>query len=161
MRNVLKFNLLRNKLELDTSPNNGSTMPLEYAMIQEEIREFYEATTLAERIDAMIDVRYVYEGSQLKYNYNMKPMDENLNKIVGQFHRLSSTIVAQELGDDSQYLDKIMDKAWVIVCDINNLKVAELDANGKVIKQEGLPNATVAIAELLKSMLTTEDTDAQ
>ena len=46
---------------------NGDT--LEIAMIKEEIREFYEAETLAERIDAMIDVRYVYEGTQLKYNY--------------------------------------------------------------------------------------------
>ena len=153
MRNVLEFNLRRNKLALDTRPD-GAGRPLEVAMLREEIQEFYEATTLAERIDAMIDVRYVYEGSQLKYNYNMLPMDEDLTKVVGQFHRISTTLVAKELGDDSQYLDKIMDKAWDIVCDCNAQKVAELDANGKVIKQEGLPNATVLIAEMLDSLLT-------
>ena len=153
MRRVLDFNLKRNKLELDTRPEGNDT-PLEVGMLQEEIQEFYDAKDLAERIDAMIDVRYVYEGSQLKYNYNFLAMDENITKVVGQFHRLSTTIVAQELGDDSQYLDKIMDKAWDIVCDINALKVSELDANGKVIKQEGLPNATDAIRDLLASLLT-------
>ena len=84
----------------------------------------------------------------------MAPMCEKLTKVVGQFHRLSSTIVAQELGDDSQYLDKIMDKAWDIVCEINAMKASELDVNGKVIKQDSLPNATEKIAELLGSMLT-------
>ena len=154
MKNVLEFNMRRNKLELDVRPFGGSTMPLEVAMLKEEIQEFYDAETLAERIDAMIDVRYVYEGSQLKYNYNFLVMDENITKIVGQFHRMSTTIVAQELGDDAQYLDKIMDKAWTIVCDVNAMKVAELDADGKVIKQKDLPNATEMIAELLDSLLT-------
>ena len=149
MRNVLEFNLRRNQLELDTKPEG-----LEFTMIKEEIQEFYEAMNLSERIDAMIDVRYVYEGTQLKYNYNMVPMDEKITKIVGQFHRLSTTLVAAELGDDSQYLDKIMDAAWDIVCDCNAQKVAELDSNGKVIKQEGLPDATVLIAEMLDSLLT-------
>ena len=151
MRNVLNFNLKRNKLELDNRP--GATS-LEVAMLKEEIQEFYEAEDLAERIDAMVDVRYVYEGSQLKYNYNFLPMDENITKIVGQFHRISSTIVTQELGDDGQYLDKIMSKAWDIVCRINDMKVAELDANGKVIKQHDLPDATQEIRELLESLLT-------
>lgn len=154
MKNVLKFNLRRNKLELDTRPGDGSVMPLEIAMLKEEIQEFYDAEDLAERIDAMIDVRYVYEGSQLKYNYNFIPMDENITKVVGQFHRLSTTLVSQELGDDSQYLDKIMDKAWTIVCDINEMKVAELDANGKVIKQHDLPDATAKIREMLESVIT-------
>ena len=149
MKDVLEFNMRRNKLGLDNRPEG-----LEFQMIKEEIQEFYEAKTLAERIDAMIDVRYVYEGTQLKYNYNMAPMCEKLTKVVGQFHRLSSTIVAQELGDDSQYLDKIMDKAWDIVCEINAMKAAELDVNGKVIKQDDLPNATEKIAALLGSMLT-------
>jgi len=148
MKNVLEFNLKRNALDLDAQ--------LEYDMIEEEVQEFYNAKTLAERIDAMIDVRYVYEGTQLKYNYNMLPMDPNLTKVVGEFHRYSSTIVSQELGDDSQYLDKIMSKAWDIVCDINAMKVAELDANGKVVKQVDLPDATEAIAKLLQSMLTRE-----
>ena len=158
MKNVLNFNIKRNKLALDIRPKDEEgTKPLEVKMLKEEIQEFYDATNLAERIDAMIDVRYVYEGTQLKYNYNFLPMDEDITKIVGQFHRLSTTLVAAELGDNSQYLDKIMDKAWDIVCDINAMKVAELDVNGKVIKQLDLPNATDRIAALLDSMLTSED----
>jgi len=144
MKKVYEFNQKRNGFKLDTT--------LEVAMLKEEIQEFYEATTLAERIDAMVDVRYVYEGTQLKCNYNMEPMDESLTKVIGQFHRLSTTIVAQELGDNSQYLDKIMDKAWDIVCAANELKLNQLDENGKVVKQENLPNATVQIAEMLKEL---------
>lgn len=146
MKNVLLFNMRRNKMELDEK--------LELDMLHEEIKEFYEAETLAEQIDAMIDVRYVYEGTQLKYNYNLKPMPPEITKIVGEFHRYSSTIVSQILGDDSTHLDKIMSRAWDIVCDINELKVSELDENGKVVKQHDLPNATHKIAELLESVLT-------
>lgn len=151
MNNVLQFNLKRNKLSLDarTGPIN-----LEKAMLKEEIQEFYEAKTLAERIDAMIDVRYVYEGMQLKYNYNMFIMDADTTKVIGQFHSISTTLIAQELGDDAQYLDKIMDAAWDIVCRINAMKSIELDADGKVIKQADLPNATEEIAAMLDSVIT-------
>ena len=148
MNKVLEFNKRRNQLALNPQ--------LELDMLKEEIQEFYDAKTLAERIDAMIDVRYVYEGTQLKYNYHIIPMDETITKVVGQFHRLSTTMLAQELGDDSQYLDKIMDKAWDIVCDCNAMKVSELNEKGKVIKQDGLPNATELIAALLDSMITEE-----
>ena len=154
MKNVLEFNLRRNKLELDTRPKEGSNDPLEVQMLKEEIQEFYNALDLAERIDAMIDVRYVYEGSQMKYNYNFLPMDEDITKVVGQFHRLSTTMVSKELGDDAQFFDKIMDKAWIIVCEINAMKVSELDTNGKVVKQKDLPNATNAIREMLDSVIT-------
>jgi len=146
MKNVLEFNLKRNQLKLNSS--------LEVNMLREEIQEFYDAETLAERIDAMVDVRYVYEGTQLKHNYHMLPMSKDITTVVGEFHRISSTIVSQELGDDAQYLDKIMTKAWDIVCEINAMKVSELDENGKVVKQKNLPDATEHIDQLLASMLT-------
>ena len=38
MKNVLEFNLRRNKLELDQRPN-GDGMPLEVAMLKEEIED--------------------------------------------------------------------------------------------------------------------------
>ena len=146
MKNVLEFNLKRNQLKLNSS--------LEVNMLREEIQEFYDAETIAERIDAMVDVRYVYEGTQLKHNYHMLPMSKDITTVVGEFHRISSTIVSQELGDDAQYLDKIMTKAWDIVCEINAMKVSELDENGKVVKQKNLPDATEHIDQLLTSMLT-------
>ena len=144
MKAVMEFNKKRNGFKLD--------LGLEREMIKEEIQEFYDAETLAERIDAMIDVRYVYEGTQMKCNYNFIPMDENITKIVGQFHRLSTTLVAEELGDNSQYLDKIMDKAWDIVCAINATKGTKLDENGKTIKTDDIENATEKIAEMLKEL---------
>ena len=154
MKNVLDFNKIRNKFDLDTRPMEGGNLPLEVKMLKEEIQEFYDAEDLAERVDAMIDVRYVYEGTQMKYNYNFVPMDKDITTVVGEFHRISTTIVAKELGNDAQHFDKIMDAAWIIVCDINALKVSELDGDGKVIKQESLPNATDAIREMLESVIT-------
>ena len=100
----------------------------------------------------MIDVRYVYEGTQMKCNYNMEPMDEHLTKVIGQFHRISTTIVAEELGDNSQYLDKIMDKAWDIVCEINATKGTKLDENGKTVKTAEVRNATDEIASMLAEL---------
>jgi len=47
-----------------------------------------------------------------------------------------------------------MDKAWDIVCEVNAMKVAVLDANGKVIKQKDLPDATQEIREKLESVIT-------
>ena len=144
MKNVLAFNLKRNKLKLD--------LGLEVDMIEEEIQEFYNAKNLAEQIDAMADVRYVYEGTQLKHSYNMQVMDEDITKIVGQFHRLSVNIVSQELGDNSQYLDKIMNHAWDVVCEINAEKGTAKDDNGKVTKHKSLRNATNEIREFLDAM---------
>ena len=100
--------------------------------------EFFEADNLAERIECMIRVRYYYELLQLHYSYDCNPMNETITKAVGQFHRLSTTIVAEELGDDSQYLDKIMDKAW----DIYTLEQAN------------------TVQELLDSMLTEDAQDS-
>ena len=99
--------------------------------------EFFEAENLALRIQAMIRVRYYYELLQIHYCYDCTPMDEIATKTVGQFHRISTTIVAEELGDDSQYLDKIMDKAWDIY----------------TLKQDN------TVQELLDSMLTEEAGD--
>jgi hypothetical protein len=144
MKKVYDFNQVRNEFELDEE--------LEVNMLKEEVKEFYDALTLAERIDAMVDVRYVYEGTQMKYNAAFLPLPEEINKIVGQFHRISTTIVAEEMGDDSQFMDKILNKAWDIVCEINAEKINKRDENGKVMKQEGLRNATVEIAQMLEEL---------
>jgi len=146
---VIEFNRKRNNFELDNRPEG-----LEANMLKEGIQEFYEAETLAERIEAILDALYVYSGTKIKFIYNGLVINDKTIELFMVFLNMSLDIVEAELGDDSQYLDKIMDKAWDIVCEINAMKAAELDVNGKVIKQDDLPNATEKIAELLGSMLT-------
>ena len=142
---VYKFNQKRNGFSLDEEN--------EKRMLMEEIQEFFSAETLAERIDAMIDVRFVFEGTQMKFANAGKPLDADINKLVGEFHKLSTTIVAEELGDNAQYMGKIMSDCWDIVCKANELKGTKLDENGKVIKDEAIPNATEQIAKRLEEYL--------
>jgi hypothetical protein len=149
MLDVYKFNQTRNEFVLNED--------LEWAMLKEEVAEFYEAESLAERIDAMVDVRYVFEGTQMKYNKAGKEFPEDMNRWIGQFHRLSTTIVAEELGDNSQFMEKILNKAWKIVCEINATKPTDKDDMGKVVKFAQTRNATKEIAEMIKGMIGGED----
>ncbi len=87
---------------------------------KEGIKKFYLADTLAERIMAMANVRFDYESVVLKYNFSGMPMDDDFRTLVGQFHKLSTTLMAEELGDNAQYIDKFMDGAWDIVCEARN-----------------------------------------
>jgi len=106
--------------------------PIEKAHLMSAVKNFYITKTLPMKILQMVRVRYEYEEIQLKYNYSFEIMPEDITKIVGQFHRLSTTIIAQELGDDSQYLDKIMDKAWDIVCEDRANDVSAGNTNDKI-----------------------------
>ena len=148
MKAVYDFNQKRNEFKLNEE--------LERDMLVEEIKEFYDATKLAERIDAMIDVNFVYDGTIMKYNYNGMVVPEETTKIYAQFRQIAKEVVIEELGDDAQYFDKIMQSAWQIVCDINSQKTTNLRENGKVDKQADLPNATERIQEMLDSLLTEE-----
>jgi len=144
MVRVLDFNIKRNKLELDTRPEG-----LEFQMIKEEIQEFFEATTLAEMVDAIIDVKYVYEGTKMKHSYNCVPMSQPLNLLVDEFTNIALDMVGIELHKAGLDIDIILPKAWDIVCECNAKKLAELDFNGKVIKCADTPDATVLIADMI------------
>jgi len=154
MKNVYKFNQKRNGFVLDET--------LEYNMLNEELDEFYAATSLAERIDAFMDVTYVYDGTIMKFNKNRLVVPEDITKVFTQFRTIAKEIIIDELGDLAQHFDKIMDKAWNIVCECNADKLSELDENGKVMKQDNLRNATEEIAEMLEQLgygARTEDTE--
>ncbi len=145
MFNVYKFNQEKCGFDLDTGN--------EHNMLKEELKEFFDAKTLAERVDAMIDVRYVYEGTQMKFSYAGRTLDKSISDLVGQFHRLSSTIVIQELGEQREHImGDIMDKAWAIVCEINEEKNIGVDKNNKVKKQDDLRNATEEISDMIEEI---------
>ena len=142
MKQVLEFNQVRNKFVLDEV--------LEEQMLVEEIREFFDANTLAERIDAMVDVDYVYDGTKMKYLYNFTKIPEAIVDIVNDFKVVATNVVLPDLVAMGLDFEQVMNKAWNIVCDCNAQKISKLDENGKVVKQVGLPNATELIAEMLE-----------
>jgi len=82
--------------------------------VQDNIKQFYAATTLAERLMAMAVIRFAYEAEQMKANIDSVPMLETTNKLVGEFHRISTTVASQEMGTMAEHLNKVMEKTWNI-----------------------------------------------
>jgi hypothetical protein len=138
---ILDFNKKRNNFDL--------VLELEISMLKEEIQEFFDATTLAERIDAYVDTEYVFIGTKMKCAYNGYKINPDLVVWVDESLALMEEILNEMIGT-GRLKNKIMNKARKIVADINALKVSELDENGKVKKQKDLPNATEEIAQMLE-----------
>lgn len=142
IKECIEFNKKRNKFKYDSK--------LEVSMFKEEVQEFFEANTLAEKIDAYIDARYVHLGTVLKLGYNGLntkdlPYDDSVIEIM--------LMTIQEDIPKRETLLKVISKAEQIVCDCNAMKISKLDKNGKVMKQKDLPNATELIEVMLEEEL--------
>lgn len=147
---VYLFNGSRNNFAYDG--NN------ERKMWESEKKEFYEATTLAERVDAITDCKFVSMGTQMKMDANGvsgSPYNADLylmENIVREEIQGSNSNHRKFDCHDDKY-DKIMAKAELIVCQCNELKTKKLDENGKVIKQDSLPDATLLIEKMISKVL--------
>ena len=141
---VFKFNQKRNQFKLD--------MELEQNMLLEEINEFFEAETLAEMLDAYIDTRYVWYGTQMKTVNNNIVIKKYFKKWIKNALKTMIDIMVDkvEILNPSINIWMLVAKSEKIVCEINNEKISKLDKNGKVMKQKNLRNATEEIAEMLK-----------
>lgn len=139
VQSVIDFNRTRNKFVYDEQ--------LEINMFNEEVREFFDAETLAERVDALIDTMYVKIGTMVKRAYN--GLDDTLPYAHKEVIDLMVASVSDELGQD---YTRVIKEAERIVCEINALKVSELDENGKVIKQDNLRNATKEIENMISGL---------
>ena len=127
---IAKFNITRNKLVW--------SMESELLMLKEEIREFWDAETTAERVDAYIDTQYVWIGTKIKASYNTMVLPDEVLTMVELSLGLMKDYLYDELGDKYH---QIIASAEKIVCQANELKGKELDVNGKVIKDESYTKA--------------------
>ena len=137
--NVYEFNKNRNGLELD--------LVLELNMLREEIREFWDAVTVAERLDALIDTEYTWFGTQMKASYHTESIEviaPNIERSI----KLMREFLKEELGGN---YGKCYEEAKVIVCRANALKSYKRDENGKVIKGD-IENATKSIALMIEAI---------
>ena len=151
---------MRNEFEWDAD--------LEKKMYQEEAREFFDATSLAERVDAVVDCQYVRLGTELKMSANgiqLMPY-QNRESVMYEIIRaeLSKKFVAMSqwgdqsipCGDSNNVMDSIITKAQKIVCQANELKGLARSAEGKVLKDasyEEKINATALIAVMIEEEL--------
>lgn len=156
---VFEFNKKRNGFKYDGS--------LEILMYGEEVREFFDATNLAERFDALVDCQYVRLGTQLKmqrngislwpYNYDVEYTMEELirSELKEQFVPFSS-FGSTQCSDREDLFSKLLTYSQKIVCKANQIKGSKLDENGKVLKDDAYKeriNATKQIALMLEEEL--------
>jgi len=141
IKEVTEFNIKRNQLAFDLN--------LELKMVQEEIREFWDATTTAERLDALIDTEYVWIGTQVKASYNTKALPDELVNGMRQTMGLMGDYLAEELG---MHMSSCYYEARKIVCEINATKGTAKDADGKVMKKKDIRDATKEIAIMIEEI---------
>jgi len=139
---VYNFNKPRNGFKWDAAN--------EQKMLQEEIKEFADATTVAERLDALIDTMYVWEGTKMKALFNSEVLSETFRNGVESAIQMMYEIVKQELNASYDVFPEIIRRATKIVCDANALKPYKLDEKGKVKKGADTPNATKQIEEMIR-----------
>ena len=141
---VLEFNKKRNKFRYDSE--------LEVKMFNEEVQEFFDATTTAERVDALIDAMYVKLGTMCKLSYNGLDAE-----VLPYPHKttidIMTNIVQTELGEN--YL-RVIKEAERIVCEINATKGNRL-VDGKVAKVSDIRDATKEIASVIEKITSKED----
>lgn len=139
---VYNFNKPRNAFKWDAEN--------EKKMLLEEIKEFAEATDAADRLDALVDTMYVWEGTQMKALFNGEVLSDTFCKGVENAIYMMEEIVRDEINVTFDVFSEIMRKASKIVCDANALKPYKLNGAGKVEKADDTPNATELIRNMLK-----------
>ena len=137
---IVDWNKSRNGLELSEG--------LEYDMLQEEMREYFDATTLVDKLDAVADTLFVGVGSVAKGAYNLLPIvsfTEEFDIILSDF---AGRCQAEDI--DLQFVGQLISEGLDIVIKANAQKLAEKEVNGKVKKPEGFVPPEEALGALIK-----------
>ncbi len=161
---VTKFNKERNGLALFVENETNANVPAaqrntigftnELKMLREEIREFWDAKTIAERVDGFVDTEYVWLGTQVKCSYNTYSIPKKIKDGIEASLYLMSNYVIDELGDD--YFE-IIRSARDIVCSANAEKGKNLDKDGKVTKVGFTRDATAEISTMIADIQTRDE----
>ncbi len=139
-KEVYEFNKIRNGFEYNVE--------LESKMLKEEITEFFEADSLAERVDAYIDTEYVYFGTEMKTI--AAGVENGFDDLYLRAKNMMQNIIAEEVGYEN--LEVIITKARKIVCDANAIKGKKL-VDGKVSKENYNIDATSQISKMIDEVL--------
>ncbi len=158
LKHVFEFNQNRNAFEYSADA--------EIKMYDEEVKEFFDAKTFAEKVDAYIDCQFVRYGTEMKLAANGQSTLPYVNQERLMYDILEASFSDKFLTIDhygqniacneNQLLAKIIKKAQEIVCKANQLKGYDLDENGKVIKSQAYIDsvkATEQISKMIKKVI--------
>jgi len=144
LHEVYEFNKVKNGFKYDYE--------LEISMYNEEVKEFFDGNTTAERLDALVDCSYVRMGTMCKLGYNnLSISDLPYDKSV---EGLMVSILVEEMGQD--LFNRAIRLAEDIVCAANACKPDTL-VDGKVAKNADTPDATAQIDDMLKNLFEERD----
>ncbi len=138
---ILDWNQTRNKLEFSYS--------LEYDMLKEEIQEYFTASALVDKLDAIADILFVGVGTVAKatYNFEVAPdFFEELDVILSDY---AGRCV--EEGMDISLVGPLISDGLAIVIEANKQKLANKNAEGKIIKPEGFVPPEEALGALIEA----------
>ncbi len=158
---VTEFNRKRNGLALFVENGLNANVPAaqrntvgftnELKMLREEIREFWDAETVAERVDAFVDTEYVWLGTQVKCSYNTYSIPREIKDGIEVSLHLMERYLMEELNYETYH--RIINNARDIVCSANAEKGKNLDKDGKVTKDGFTRNATAEISAMIADTL--------
>ena len=158
-----------------TRGNTKFNPGFDIALLSEEVKEFYLALAnndLVEMIDAVCDMRFVYEGIQFKfgcttYSYqaasidNFVENDKAFARITDYYNyhfNAADDLISQEiykrygenLFGDFDAIYKIKSRSYDAVCSANEQKGIIKDENGKTMKGPKWVNPAEAIAQIIE-----------
>ena len=157
MLKIIKWNKDRNQLKY--SPK------LEGSMLSEEAREFFEADTFIDRVDAYCDFQFVSVGTKAKLlNQTMYGIAEirNVNKELSDYEEyfyqvtdLMNKVLEEEYESFKPKipLGKFLNLSLKIVVDANEQKSKNKNAEGKVQKGENFVPPEQSIKALLSTCI--------
>ena len=141
---ITDWNKQRNNLECVTS--------LEEAMLYEELREYFDATELVDKLDAVCDYLFVGVGTTVKGafcgNSFIPQFADDLEVILSDFAgRCAGEGMALEA------IGPLISDGLSTVIDANAKKLADKLANGKIAKPEGFVGPEGQLQELIDKAL--------
>ena len=143
---IVDWNIERNELALDSN--------LEINMLAEEAKEYFDAKTFVDKVDAVGDIIFVGVGTLAKttnaYHLSAKelfaPIDFILTDFVGR-------VETEGIGSD--FFLPMLSEVLDAIIDANEEKGTEKDEKGKVKKPEGFVPPEGRIAVIIEKYIAT------
>lgn len=137
---IISWNKDRNQLIYDEI--------LEADMLREEAREYFDATTIVDKLDAVADFLFVAVGTVSKGSYSFEStfdFTDPLDTILSDF---AGVCILEDI--DISFVGELVSDGLSIVIKANLQKTAEKNSDGKVQKPAGFVPPEAALATLIK-----------